>query len=112
MTASKGGALGGSFPLKLRVGVSGFVLGRTSFFFLPEAGRISSRLTGTPSETRNNRRMRDRFQSGGLSGTGEASWFHNDIARSLFSGSVFGSIAMGSIGSEGFTDSKYWYNSR
>lgn len=38
--------------------------GRTSFFCL-EAGRISSRSTGTPSETRKSRRMRDRIQSGG-----------------------------------------------
>lgn len=38
--------------------------GRISFFCF-EAGRISSRSTGTPSETRNNRRIRDRTQSGG-----------------------------------------------
>ena len=68
--------------------MSGFVEGRTSFFFLPEAGRISSRLTGMPNETRKRRRIRDRFQSGGLSGTGAASWFHSDIARSLLSGSI------------------------
>lgn len=46
------------------------VEGRTSFFCL-EAGRISSRSTGTPRDTRKRRRMRERFQSGGWSG-GEA----------------------------------------
>ncbi len=54
-------------------GVSGFVDGRTSFFFLPEAGRISSRFTGMPRDTRKRRRIRERFQSGGLRGTGAAS---------------------------------------
>jgi hypothetical protein len=38
--------------------------GRTSFFCL-EAGRISSRSTGTPRETRKRRRIRERIQSGG-----------------------------------------------
>ena len=40
------------------------VNGRMSFFCL-EAGRISSRSTGTPRETRKRRRMRDRTQFGG-----------------------------------------------
>lgn len=35
--------------------------GRTSFFCF-EAGRISSRSTGTPSETRKRRRIRDLTQ--------------------------------------------------
>src|SRR5690606_10554109 len=38
--------------------------GRTSFFCLDEAGRISSRSMGTPRETRKRRRMRERIQSG------------------------------------------------
>lgn len=41
-----------------------FIEGRTSFFCL-DAGKISSRSTGTPSETRNSRLMRERIQSGG-----------------------------------------------
>ena len=41
-----------------------------------------------PRETRKRRRIRDRFQSGGFNGTGAASWFHNDIARSLSSRSA------------------------
>ena len=39
-TGSNGGALGGSFPDNIGVGVSGFVLGKTSFFFFPDAGGI------------------------------------------------------------------------
>lgn len=46
--------------------------GSTSFFCL-EAGRISSRSTGTPRETRNNLRIRDRIQSGGDRGGGATS---------------------------------------
>ena len=46
--------------------------GRMSFFCF-EAGRISSRSTGTPNDTRNNRRMRDRTQFGGCSGGGATS---------------------------------------
>jgi hypothetical protein len=51
--------------------------GRMSFFCL-EAGRISSRSTGTPRETRKRRRMRERTQSGGCSGGGATSCVHND----------------------------------
>lgn len=46
--------------------------GRMSFFCL-EAGRISSRSTGTPSETRKSRRMRDFTQFWGWSGGGATS---------------------------------------
>lgn len=49
------------------------VLGRMSFFCLL-AGRISSRSTGTPRETRKRRRMRERSQLGGWSGGGAESW--------------------------------------
>ena len=55
--------------------------GRISFFCLL-AGRISSRSTGTPSDTRNSRRMRERTQSGGWSGGGATSCAHNDKLRS------------------------------
>jgi hypothetical protein len=55
--------------------------GRMSFFCF-EAGRISSRSTGTPSETRNNRRIRERTQSGGCSGGGATNCVHNDWLRS------------------------------
>lgn len=55
--------------------------GRISFFCF-DAGRISSRSTGTPSETRNSRRIRDRTQSGGCSGGGATSWLHSEWLRS------------------------------
>ncbi len=48
------------------------VLGRMSFFCLL-AGRISSRSTGTPRETRKRRRMRERSQLGGWRGGGAES---------------------------------------
>lgn len=51
--------------------------GNTNFFCL-DAGRISSRSTGTPRETRNSRRMRDRIQSGGDKGGGATSWDQRD----------------------------------
>ena len=54
--------------------------GRTSFFCL-EAGRISSRSTGTPKETRKRRRMRERIQSGGWSGGGATSWDQREAER-------------------------------
>jgi len=98
-TGSNGGASGAGFPESEGAAVSGLVLGRTSFFFFPEAGRISSRFTGMPSETRKSRRIRERFQSGGFSGPGAASWFHCDIARSLSSRSVG---TEGSGGGRGF----------
>ena len=46
--------------------------GRMSFFCF-DAGRISSRSTGTPKDTRNNRRVRDRTQFGGCNGGGATS---------------------------------------
>ena len=49
------------------------VEGSTSFFCL-EAGRISSRSTGTPRETRKSRLMRERSQLGGESGGGVNNW--------------------------------------
>ena len=56
--------------------------GRISFFCL-EAGRISSRSTGTPRETRNRRRVRDRIQSGGAKGGGATSCDHNEADRGV-----------------------------
>ena len=54
--------------------------GRTSFFCL-EAGRISSRSTGTPRETRKRRRVRERIQSGGARGGGATSWDQREAER-------------------------------
>lgn len=51
---------------------SGLMDGRMSFFCF-EAGRISSRSTGTPRETRKSRRIRDLTQFGGCSGGGATS---------------------------------------
>ena len=56
--------------------------GRISFFCF-EAGRISSRSTGTPSETRNKRRMRDRTQLGGCKGGGATSCDQSERLRSV-----------------------------
>lgn len=56
--------------------------GRTSFFCF-EAGRISSRSTGTPSETRKSRRIRDLTQFWGCSGGGATSCDHRDRERSV-----------------------------
>jgi hypothetical protein len=55
--------------------------GSTSFFCL-DAGKISSRSTGTPSDTRNSRRIRERTQSGGCSGGGATSCDQSDSLRS------------------------------
>lgn len=59
---------------------SRFIEGRTSFFCF-EAGRISSRSTGTPRETRKTRRMRDFVQLAGWSGGGETSWDQSERER-------------------------------
>ncbi len=56
--------------------------GRTSFFCF-DAGRISSRSTGTPRETRNSRRIRDRIQSGGCSGGGATSCDQSEALRGV-----------------------------
>ena len=55
--------------------------GRMSFFCF-EAGSISSRSTGTPNETKNSRRIRERTQSGGCNGGGATSCVHNEWLRS------------------------------
>ena len=61
--------------------VSRLMSGRTSFFCL-EGGRISSRSTGTPKETRKRRRMRDCVQLGGWRGGGVTSCFQRERERS------------------------------
>lgn len=58
------------------------VEGKMSFFCL-EAGNISSRSTGTPSETKKSRRMRERTQLGGCKGGGATSCDHRDRLRSV-----------------------------
>lgn len=55
--------------------------GRISFFCF-EAGRISSRSTGTPRDTRKSRRMRDFTQFCGWRGGGATSWDQRERGRS------------------------------
>lgn len=75
-----------------------FMDGRTSFFCL-EAGKISSRSTGTPSETRNSRLMRERIQSGGWRGGGATSCDHKEAERGVrkiglsFEGGTMGEVS-------------------
>lgn len=57
--------------------VSSSIDGSTNFFCLL-AGNISSRSTGTPSETRKRRLIRERIQSGGCRGGGATSCSHSD----------------------------------
>lgn len=52
-------------------------------FFCLDAGRISSRSTGTPSETRKRRRVRDRIQSGGARGGGATNCDHKEADRGV-----------------------------
>lgn len=63
--------------------------------FCFEGGRISSRSTGTPRETRKRRRMRERVQLGGCMGGGETSCCQRERERSERKGDPF----RGSIGS-------------
>lgn len=56
--------------------------GKMSFFCL-DAGRISSRSTGTPRETRKRRRIRERIQSGGWRGGGAASCDQREALRGV-----------------------------
>lgn len=58
------------------------VEGRMSFFCF-EAGRISSRSTGTPRDTRKRRRMRERTQFGGCKGGGATSWAQREAERGV-----------------------------
>ena len=52
-------------------------------FFCFDAGKISSRSTGTPRETRKRRRMRDRTQFGGCNGGGATSCDQSERLRSV-----------------------------
>lgn len=84
--------------------------GRTSFFCL-EAGRISSRSTGTPSETRKSRRMRDRIQSGGWSGGGATSCDQREALRGVRKTGLSplgadGTVGVGSSSSSGKSASR------
>lgn len=67
--------------------------GSMSFFCL-EAGRISSKSTGTPRDTKKRRLIRDRIQFGGCSGGGATSCDQRDALRCVrkvgFSGVVLG----------------------
>lgn len=56
--------------------------GNTSFFCL-DAGRISSKSTGTPRETRKRRRVRERIQSGGARGGGATNCDQSDAERGV-----------------------------
>ena len=56
--------------------------GRISFFCL-DAGRISSRSTGTPRETRKRRRIRERIQLGGCKGGGATSCDQREALREV-----------------------------
>lgn len=70
------------------------VEGRMSFFCL-EAGRISSRSTGTPNETKNRRRIRERTQFGGCKGGGATSCDHRERLRSVRKTEYFSGIEYG-----------------
>lgn len=72
-------------------------------FFCFDAGRISSRSTGTPRETRKSRRMRDLTQFCGWSGGGATSWDHRERDRSLLK-----IAAESGIGSTGGRELRSW----
>jgi hypothetical protein len=74
--------LGRSPDVETRGERSKFMEGKTSFFCF-DAGRISSRSTGTPNETRKSRRIRERNQLGGCNGGGATSCDHNERLRSV-----------------------------
>lgn len=74
--------------------------GSTSFFCF-EAGRISSRSTGTPRETRKRRRVLERIQSGGASGGGATSCDQSEAER----GVVKDVLSLGSGGNCGTSSS-------
>ena len=85
-----------------------FVDGRMSFFCL-EAGSISSRSTGTPNDTRNSRRIRERTQLGGCNGGGATSCDQSERLLSVRkmelelggggAGSGYGFLVVGNISS-------------
>lgn len=69
--------------------------GRTSFFCF-DAGKISSRSTGTPRETRNRRRIRDLTQFCGCSGGGATSCDQREMERSVWK--MAEALSIGSTG--------------
>lgn len=69
-------------------GEARFMFGSTRRFCL-EGGRISSRSTGTPSETRKRRRILLRVQLGGCMGGGWTSCCHKERERSERKGELF-----------------------
>lgn len=80
--------------------------GRMSFFCF-EAGRISSRSTGTPRDTRKSRRMRDLTQFCGWRGGGATSWDQSDSERS-----VLKMAEESGMGSTGGRESRSWVEGR
>ena len=76
-------------------------------------GRISSRSTGTPSETRNKRLIRDRVQLGGCIGGGETSCCQRERERSDKKGEVVdisnGGTSAGGGGLSGNMASRYGF---
>jgi len=74
--------------------------GRTRRFCLL-GGRISSRSTGTPRETRNSLRIRERVQFGGCMGGGDTSCCQSERERSERKGEVCWAVGIGSSASVG-----------
>jgi len=86
-----------------------FMDGRMSFFCF-EAGRISSRSTGTPRDTRNSRLILERIQLGGCKGGGATNCDHSEALRGVrkigFSAETTGSIDLSMV-SGGNRESMY-----
>lgn len=60
-----------------------------------DAGRISSKSTGTPRETRKRRRMRERSQCGGWRGGGALSCAQSEAERGVGKREVGGGVVGG-----------------
>ena len=78
---------------------SGLMDGNISFFCF-DAGKISSRSTGTPRDTRNKCRIRDFTQFGGCNGGGATNCDHKESDRSLLKMAVDSGIGS-TTGKEG-----------
>lgn len=72
------------------------MFGNTRRFCL-EGGKISSRSTGTPKDTRNNRRILLRVQFGGCIGGGDTSCCQSESERSERKGELFVMSSGGSV---------------
>lgn len=79
------------------------MLGKSRRFCLL-GGRISSKSTGTPRETRKRRRMRLRVQLGGCMGGGETNCCQRERERSERKGDVFD----GSTGGRSLSGVRGW----